>query len=85
MGNAWFSSDPASEAGHQWQPEQDEDEQPPHPELADEDVEAAPESDLPMPKRDMSFSVRFEPHFSHVTSGLEPKTNFSKSAPQALQ
>jgi hypothetical protein len=33
----------------------------------------------------MSFSVFFDPHFSHATSGLDPKTSFSKSALQALQ
>jgi hypothetical protein len=38
-----------------------------------------------MPKRDMRFSVFFEPHFSQATSGLDPKTSFSKSALQALQ
>jgi hypothetical protein len=38
-----------------------------------------------MPKRDMSFSVFFDPHFSQATSGLDPKTSFSKSALQALQ
>jgi hypothetical protein len=38
-----------------------------------------------MPKRDISFSVFFDPHFSQVTSEFDPKTSFSKSALQALQ
>lgn len=38
-----------------------------------------------MPKRDMSFSVFFDPHFSQATSGFDPKTSFSKSVLQALQ
>jgi hypothetical protein len=38
-----------------------------------------------MPKRDKSFSVFVEPHFSQATAGFTPKTSFSKSAPQALQ
>jgi hypothetical protein len=33
----------------------------------------------------MSFSVFCDPHFSQETSGLDPKTSFSKSEPQALQ
>jgi hypothetical protein len=66
------------------QPAQDEEEQPPQPELPLEDDEVLPD-DLPMPKRDMSFSVFDEPHFSHATSGFAPNTSFSKSVLQALQ
>jgi hypothetical protein len=66
------------------QPAQDDDEQPPQPELL-----VGPEEvlldDLPMPKRDRSFSVFSEPHFSHVTTGCCPKTSFSNSALQSLQ
>ncbi len=65
-------------------PAQDEEEQPPQPELPPDD-EDEPLEDLPMPKRDMSFSVFFEPHFSHATSGFDPNTIFSKSASQSLQ
>jgi len=65
-------------------PEQDEDEQPPQPELLEETEDGALE-DLPVPKRDMSLPVFFEPHFSQATFGFDPKTSFSKSAPQALQ
>jgi hypothetical protein len=67
------------------QPAQEDEEQPPQPEPLLVSVVAAPAPDLPMPKRDMSFSVFFEPHFSHKTSGLDPKTSFSKSALQVLQ
>jgi hypothetical protein len=66
-------------------PAQDEDEQPPQPELLLEALEEALLEDLPMPKRDMSLPVFFEPHFSQATSRFDPKTSFSKSAPQALQ
>ncbi len=38
-----------------------------------------------MPNRDIIFSVLFDPHFSQVTSGFDPKTNFSNSALQELQ
>ena len=65
-------------------PAQDEEEQPPQPELLLEDDEE-PLEELPMPKRDMSFSVFFEPHLSQATSGFDPKTSFSKSALQSLQ
>jgi hypothetical protein len=65
-------------------PAQDEDEQPPQPELLEGLADGALE-DLPMPKRDISLPVFFEPHFSQATSGYDPKTSFSKSAPQALQ
>jgi hypothetical protein len=65
-------------------PAQDDDEQPPQPELLEELEDDALE-DLPMPKRDISLPVFFEPHFSQAASGFGPKTSFSKSAPQALQ
>jgi hypothetical protein len=65
-------------------PAQEEDEHPPQPELPEEGAEDAFD-DRPMPKRDRSFSVFFELHFSHETSGFDPKTSFSKSAPQAWQ
>jgi len=65
-------------------PAQDEEEQPPQPLLSDEPEDGAVE-DRPMPKRDRSFSVFCEPHFSQATAGLAPKTIFSKSAPQAAQ
>jgi hypothetical protein len=64
-------------------PAQDEDEQPPHPDF--DGPADAPLDDFPMPKRDMSFSVLREPHCSQATSAFDPKTSFSKSAPQALQ
>ena len=67
------------------QPAQEDEEQPPQPEPLLVSLVANPDEDLPMPKRDMSFSVFFEPHCSHKTSGLEAKTSFSKSALQALQ
>jgi hypothetical protein len=66
-------------------PAQEDEEQPPQPEPL---LEAAPEdplADRPMPNRDRSLSVFFEPHFSHTTSGFALNTSFSKSAPQALQ
>ncbi len=66
-------------------PSQDEDEQPPQPELLLEDADVELFEDLPMPKRDMSFSVFLEPHLSQATSGFDPKTSFSKSALQSLQ
>jgi hypothetical protein len=65
-------------------PAQEEEEQPPQPELPLEEDDELLE-DLPMPKRDMRFSVFFAPHFSHTTSGFDPKTSFSKSALQSLQ
>ena len=65
-------------------PAQDDEEQPPQP-LLPEEPEDEESDDRPMPKRDRSFSVLSEPHFSQATTGLEPKTSFSKSAPQALQ
>ena len=46
-------------------PAQDEEEQPPHPEPLEDDDGLL--EDLPIPKRDMSFSVFFEPHFSQTT------------------
>jgi len=66
-------------------PAQDEEEQPPQPELLLEDADDELLEGLPMPKRDMSFSVFFEPHLSQATSGFDPKTSFSKSALQSLQ
>jgi hypothetical protein len=65
-------------------PAQDEDEQPPQLELLEELGDGALEG-LPMPKRDISLPVFFEPHFSQATSEFDPKTSFSKFAPQALQ
>jgi hypothetical protein len=70
---------------HYLQPAQEDDEQPPQPELLLEALEEGPFDDFPMPKRDMSFSVFFEPHFSQMISEFDPKTSFSNSAPQALQ
>jgi hypothetical protein len=67
------------------QPAQEEDEQPPQPELPRDESDDEPPEPLPMPNRDMSFSVFWEPHFSQETSGFDPKTSFSKSAPQASQ
>jgi len=64
------------------QPAQDEDEQPPQPDPLDGLSDAL--IDLPMPKRDRSFSVLSEPHFSQLTAGLAPKTSFSNTALQAL-
>jgi len=75
---------PHGAGGNYLQPAQEEDEQPPHPELLLE-VPAGSFDDLPMPKRDMSFSVFLEPHLSQLTSGFDPKTSFSKWALQAVQ
>jgi hypothetical protein len=58
------------------QPAQDDDEHPPQPELPEEPAEEA-FADVPMPNRDISFSVLFEPHFSQLASGFDPKTSFS--------
>ncbi len=66
------------------QPAQDDDEQPPQPALLGEPEDALLD-DLPMPKRDMSFSVLAEPHFSHATAGFGPKTSCSNPALQSLQ
>jgi hypothetical protein len=66
-------------------PAQDEDEQPPQPESPLDAPSEDPPEDLPMPKRDKSLPVFFDPHLSHETSVVDPKTSFSKSAPQALQ
>ncbi len=65
------------------QPAQDEDEQPPQPEPLDGLSDAL--ADFPMPKRDRSFSVLSEPHFSQLIAGFAPKTIFSNTALQALQ
>jgi hypothetical protein len=67
------------------QPAQDDDEQPPQPEPPLDAPAEDPPKDLPIPKRDKSLPVSFDPHFSHATSMVDPKTSFSKSAPQALQ
>jgi len=59
------------------QPAQDEDEQPPQPDLPevpDED----PVEDFPMPNFDSRFSVSCEPQLGHTTSGFDPNTSFSK-------
>ncbi len=66
-------------------PAQEDEEQPPQPELPLEAPAGDPLEDRPMPKRDRSLSVFFEPHFSQATSGFAPNTSFSKSTPQALQ
>lgn len=66
-------------------PAHEEDVQPPQPELPPEESAAGLFEDLPMPKRDIRLLVFLEPHFSQATSGFDPKTSFSKSAPQPLQ
>jgi hypothetical protein len=48
-------------------PAQEEEEQPPQPELLEELEDGALE-DLPIPKRDISLPAFFEPHFSQATS-----------------
>jgi hypothetical protein len=48
-------------------PAQDEEEQPPQPELLEELGDGVLE-DLPIPKRDISLPVFLEPHFSQATS-----------------
>ena len=48
-------------------PAQEEEEQPLQPELL-EGLEDGSLEDLPIPKRDMSLPVFFEPHFSQATS-----------------
>ena len=65
-------------------PEQFDDEHPLHPEPAPEPPEDASPEDLPMPKRDMRFAVSFAPHCGQRTSGLEPKTSFSKQQEHLL-
>ncbi len=52
----------AALATYHLHPAQDEDEQPLQPELPLATFEEALLEDLPMPKRDMSFSVLLEPH-----------------------
>jgi hypothetical protein len=54
-------------------PAQEDDEHPPQP-----DPPPDPSEDLPMPNFERRFSVSFDPHFGHITSGFEPKTSFSK-------
>ena len=66
-------------------PAQDDDVQPLQPEPPPEESLEDAFDDLPMPKRDISLLVFFEPHFTHATSAVVPKTSFSKSALQALQ
>ena len=66
-------------------PAQDDDEHPPHPDPGDGEPDDAPADGLPVPNRDMSFTILFEPHFSQRTSGFDPKTSFSKSTVQAWQ
>jgi hypothetical protein len=58
-------------------PAQEDEEHPPQPELPPE-----PSEDLPMPNFERRFSVSFDPHFGHRTSGFEPKTSFSKHSLQ---
>jgi hypothetical protein len=65
------------------QPAQDEDEQPPQLEPLDGLCDAL--ADFPMPKRDKSFSVLSDPHFSQFIPGFAPKTIFSNTELQALQ
>jgi hypothetical protein len=55
-------------------PAQDDDEQPPQPELPP----PVPSDDLPMPNFESCFCVSFDPQEGQTTSGLAPKTNFSK-------
>ena len=57
-------------------PAQEEEEQPLQPE-PDDEGEVSPEP-LPMPNRDRRFFVFFEPQSGQTTSGVEPKTSFSK-------
>jgi len=59
------------------QPAQDDAEQPPQPELDDEDDESL--EPLPKPNFERRFSVSDDPHFGQTTSGFAPKTSFSKS------
>jgi hypothetical protein len=67
------------------QPAQDEDEQPPQPALPPELPAEDPSEDFPIPKRDKSLLVFEDPHLSQEISAVDPKTSFSKSAPQLLQ
>jgi hypothetical protein len=60
------------------QPAQEEDEQPPQPEPPRGESEEELPEDLPVPNRDMSFSVFCEPQLGHTTSGFDPNTSFSK-------
>jgi hypothetical protein len=64
-------------------PAQDDEEQPPQPLLSDEPEDGAAE-DRPMPNFESRFCVSFEPQFGHVTSGLDPKTSFSKQQLQLV-
>jgi hypothetical protein len=65
-------------------PAHEDDEQPPQP-VPPDDGPGEALDDFPIPNRDISFSVLPEPHFSHMTSGLAPKTSFSKSRPHSAQ
>jgi hypothetical protein len=50
-------------------PAQEEEEQPPHPELDAEDESLEP---LPIPNFESRFSASTDPHFGQTTSGFEP-------------
>ena len=71
-------------AGCHLHPAQEDDEQPPQLEPPPELPGDASPEDLPMPKRDMRFAVSFAPHCGQRTSGLEPKTSFSKQQEHLL-
>ena len=58
-------------------PAQEDEVQPPHPELPRE-----PSEDRPVPNRERRLVVFFEPQSGQRTSGCWPKTSFSK---QCLQ
>ena len=65
-------------------PEQDDEEQPPQPPLLSDEPEDAAAEDRPMPNFESRFCVSFELQFGHVTSGLDPKTSFSKQQLQLV-
>jgi len=67
------------------QPAQDDDEQPPQPEPPLVSPVEDEFEDLPIPKRETSLAVFFDPHLSQDMSMVDPKTSFSKSVPHALQ
>ncbi len=60
-------------------PAQEEEEQPPQPELPPEPLE-----DLPMPNLESRFVVSREPQEGQSTSGSDPKTSFSKQQEHLL-
>jgi hypothetical protein len=60
-------------------PAQEEEEQPPQPELPPE-----PSEDLPMPNLESRFVVSREPQEGQITSGFDPKTSFSKQQEHLL-